>query len=406
MKKKLPINIDDFKEIIERNYYYVDKTDFIHEILEKRVAVQLIARPKKFGKTLNLSTLRYFLDKKDAEYNKKLFTGLNIETSRNMSKQGKYPVIYISMKNMPVEMYDEFLEEMKKRIRDLYKEHIYIRESLNEYNRRKFDEILLDEEKAFYKWTLMDLSILLEKYYGEKAVILIDEYDAPMLDAFGKESLGDIKSFLMSLYGSGLKDSPCAFAVITGTTRIIMDEVNNLAASTIFDKNLKYFGISEKELNEILKEYDLIDNLEEIKKYYSGYVISGEIVYNPLEIFRYCLIPQVGDIYDTGLEKLLKNLIKKELELDLHGFSFRDFKEFCEEFKISWEESVILIIEKNGKHWFSKFFTLLIAAGYLTINTKKSKNEDWNIREFIVTNEKTKKDLLKIFREELFTCRI
>lgn len=396
MKKKLPIDIEDFKELIEGNYYYVDKTDFIHEILEKRVAVELIARPKKFGKTLNLSALRYFLDKKDAEYNKNLFTGLKVEKSRNMSEQGKYPVIYISMKNMPVETYDEFLEEMKKRIRDLYKEHIYLRESLDECNRIDFDEILLDEEKAFYKWALMDLSILLEKYYGEKAVILIDEYDAPMLDAFGKESLENIKSFLMSLYGSGLKDSPCAFAVITGTTRIIMDQVNNLAASTIFDKNLKYFGISEKELEEILKEYNLIENLEEVKKYYSGYIISRESVYNPLEIFRYCSAPRIGDMYDTGLESLLKSLIKKELELDLHGFAIRDFKSFCEEFKITWEESVILIIEKNN-YWFSKIFTLLIGAGYLSINPKKSKNEDWNIREFIATNEKTKKDLLKIF---------
>lgn len=396
MKKKLPIDIEDFKELIEGNYYYVDKTDFIHEILEKRVAVELIARPKKFGKTLNLSALRYFLDKKDAEYNKNLFTGLKVEKSRNMSEQGKYPVIYISMKNMPVETYDEFLEEMKKRIRDLYKEHIYLRESLDECNRIDFDEILLDEEKAFYKWALMDLSILLEKYYGEKAVILIDEYDAPMLDAFGKESLENIKSFLMSLYGSGLKDSPCAFAVITGTTRIIMDQVDNLAASTIFDKNLKHFGISEKELEEILKEYNLIENLEEVKKYYSGYIISRESVYNPLEIFRYCSAPRIGDMYDTGLESLLKSLIKKELELDLHGFAIRDFKSFCEEFKITWEESVILIIEKNN-YWFSKIFTLLIGAGYLSINPKKSKNEDWNIREFIATNEKTKKDLLKIF---------
>ncbi|MDX8334923.1 AAA family ATPase [Candidatus Cetobacterium colombiensis] len=396
MKKKLPIDIEDFKELIEGNYYYVDKTDFIHEILEKRVAVELIARPKKFGKTLNLSALRYFLDKKDAEYNKNLFTGLKVEKSRNMSEQGKYPVIYISMKNMPVETYDEFLEEMKKRIRDLYKEHIYIRESLDECRRMKFNKILLDEEKAFYKWALMDLSILLEKYYGEKAVILIDEYDAPMLDAFGKESLENIKSFLMSLYGSGLKDSPCAFAVITGTTRIIMDQVDNLAASTIFDKNLKHFGISEKELEEILKEYNLIENLEEVKKYYSGYIISRESVYNPLEIFRYCSAPRIGDMYDTGLESLLKSLIKKELELDLHGFAIRDFKSFCEEFKITWEESVILIIEKNN-YWFSKIFTLLIGAGYLSINPKKSKNEDWNIREFIATNEKTKKDLLKIF---------
>jgi hypothetical protein len=300
------------------------------------------------------------------------------------------------MKNMPVETYDEFLEEMKKRIRDLYKEHIYIRESLDECRRMKFNKILLDEEKAFYKWALMDLSILLEKYYGEKAVILIDEYDAPMLDAFGKESLENIKSFLMSLYGSGLKDSPCAFAVITGTTRIIMDQVDNLAASTIFDKNLKHFGISEKELEEILKEYNLIENLEEVKKYYSGYIISRESVYNPLEIFRYCSAPRIGDMYDTGLESLLKSLIKKELELDLHGFAIRDFKSFCEEFKITWEESVILIIEKNN-YWFSKIFTLLIGAGYLSINPKKSKNEDWNIREFIATNEKTKKDLLKIF---------
>ncbi|WP_432205331.1 AAA family ATPase (plasmid) [Cetobacterium somerae] len=251
---------------------------------------------------------------------------------------------------------------MKKRIRDLYKEHIYLRESLDECNRIDFDEILLDEEKA---------------------VILIDEYDAPMLDAFGKESLENIKSFLMSLYGSGLKDSPCAFAVITGTTRIIMDQVNNLAASTIFDKNLKYFGISEKELEEILKEYNLIENLEEVKKYYSGYIISRESVYNPLEIFRYCSASRIGDMYDTGLESLLKSLIKKELELDLHGFAIRDFKSFCEEFKITWEESVILIIEKNN-YWFSKIFTLLIGAGYLSINPKKSKNEDWNIREFIL----------------------
>ena len=172
IKKKLPIGISDFKKIIEGGYYYIDKTDFIKEILEKKVEATLITRPRRFGKTLSMTTLKYFLDIKDAENNKHLFDGLNISRTEFMNEQGRYPVIYLTLKDCDKKTYLEFLKEFK-----------YLREHLDDWDKEEFDRILYKKDDGEYGSALQFLSEKLYEYYKIKPVILIDEYDAPIISA-------------------------------------------------------------------------------------------------------------------------------------------------------------------------------------------------------------------------------
>lgn len=396
MKKQLPIGIKDFKEIIEGNYFYLDKTDFIHEVLEKRSAVKLITRPKQFGKTLNLSALKYFLDIRNSEKNRELFSGLNIEKSRNMSSFGKHPVIYLSLEDVPVETYEQFLESMKEKFKKLCEEHSYLYDFLNAYEKKKFDKIMLGEKEPSTSW-LDSLADLLGEYHKSNTVILIDEYDAPMLNSIATESAESIQNFLMHMYGHALKDSKAAFSVITGTTRIIMDPVNNLTDSSIFDKSFNHYGISEAELEEVLEKYSSIENLEKVKKDYGGYVFSKKKVYNPLEIFKYCILEE-ADSYDTGIETLIERLMKYDLKNDPHGYHKIDLETFFEEKGLNSTEDVIIILDKDKRYMFSYLVQILIGAGYLSprVNPEEKYEYDRFIR-FEFTNLKIENALKRIF---------
>ncbi|MGL5356860.1 MAG: AAA family ATPase, partial [Cetobacterium sp.] len=192
-RKPLPVGKSDFKKLIKGNYYYVDKTGFIEEILEKSSEVTLICRPRRFGKTLNMSTLRYFLTMKDAEENRKLFEGLNIEKTEYMSHQGKYPVIYLTLKELTGISYDDFLRGFKRLISKLFKEHKHLKEFLDTDDLESFEKIVKRKDDGDYDIALQFLSELYEEYVGVKPVLLIDEYDSPMIVANEKGYYEEVK---------------------------------------------------------------------------------------------------------------------------------------------------------------------------------------------------------------------
>ena len=203
--KAVPVGIEDFKELIQDEYYYVDKTLLIDEMLMNKSKVTLFTRPRRFGKTLNMSMLKYFFDVKDKEENKKLFENLKIYDSEYMSEQGKYPVIFISMKDLKGNSWEETFNDLKSLISDLYAEFKDIRKKMDERDKIKFDKIFYEEEKGNYGTSLKLLSNYLYEYYGKSVIILIDEYDAPIINAFDKGYYNEAINFFQTFYSSALK---------------------------------------------------------------------------------------------------------------------------------------------------------------------------------------------------------
>jgi len=185
--KVVPVGIEDFERIINEDYYYVDKTMLIEELLINRAPVTLFTRPRRFGKTLNMSMIRCFFGVKNKEENRKLFENLKIYNSEYMSEQGKYPVIFISLKDLKGDTWEKCFENLKKTMYKIFNKYEFVREKLNIVEKRQFDKIWeMRDSKQSFKTSLLDLSNYLNKYYGEKVIILIDEYDAPIINAFDK----------------------------------------------------------------------------------------------------------------------------------------------------------------------------------------------------------------------------
>ena len=386
-KKRLPIGISDFKEMIEDNYYYVDKTNFIAEILEKRAKATLITRPRRFGKTLNMTTLKYFLDIKNAEENKKLFQGLDIEESKYMCEQGKYPVIYLTMKDCGGESYLEFLKKFKSLLSKLFDDYEYIMEKLNTRELKEFNKIWLEEEDGNYGESLKFLAEIVYKYTGLKPVVLIDEYDAPMIKANEYGYYEDIKELIGGFYGSALKDGIAAFSVITGILRIakesIFSTLNNLEVSTILDKDYSYFGMEEWEVGNILKYYNLETTLEDTKIWYNGYLFGSKRMYNPWSILSHCRLGELKEFWvNTSANKLIMKILEESDD------KIKDiFYKLLKDEKVSTILNDYMIFGENYSD--STVLYLMFSAGYLTID---GLSEEWDDEYYIkIPNYEVKK---------------
>ena len=293
-KKAVPVGIEDFERIINEDYYYVDKTLLIEELLINRAPVTLFTRPRRFGKTLNMSMIKYFFDVKNKEENKKLFENLKISNSEYMSEQGKYPVIFLSLKDLKEDTWEECIESIKDIMHKIFNEYSFLREKLNVVEKRQFDKIweITGNERNF-KTSLLDLSNYLNKYYGEKAIILIDEYDAPIINAFDKGYYNEAINFFQTFYSSALKtNNSLKYGILTGITRIIKEGIfsglNNLYVNTILSRDYsEYLGLLESEVVEILDYFNMKYKIEEVREWYNGYIFGENEVYNPWSIVNY-----------------------------------------------------------------------------------------------------------------------
>ncbi|WP_029599150.1 AAA family ATPase, partial [Fusobacterium animalis] len=206
--KKIPIGLSDFKKLIEGNYYYFDKTNFIDEIIKDGSEVKLFTRPRRFGKTLNMSMLKYFFDIREAEENRKLFKNLYIERTENFKEQGQYPVIFLSLKDLKARTWEEMERKIIVMLSGLFSEYEYLLDKLTGTNYQNFKDI------AYKKIDLYDLGgtlklltkILYEKY-NKKVVVLIDEYDVPLVSAYHNKYYDNAKDFFKTFYSSVLKDN-------------------------------------------------------------------------------------------------------------------------------------------------------------------------------------------------------
>ena len=293
-KKAVPVGIEDFERIINEDYYYVDKTLLIEELLINRAPVTLFTRPRRFGKTLNMSMIKYFFDVKNKEENKKLFENLKISNSEYMSEQGKYPVIFISLKDLKGNSWEENFILIKKYIKNIYMEFYNLKDKLNPIFKNDFEKIVMEKEDADWLYALKNLSNYLYEYYGEKAIILIDEYDAPIINAFDKGYYNEAVNFFQTFYSSALKtNNSLKYGILTGITRIIKEGIfsglnnlyvnTNVSGNTLLENMLNHAGES---VYEDLKRFT---DGESIEKYISDGTTIKSLLSNDDEIWQLLL---------------------------------------------------------------------------------------------------------------------
>ena len=354
-KKPLPIGIDDFKTIIEEDYYYVDKTKMIEILLDDGAKVTLFTRPRRFGKTLNMSMLNYFFNLKNKEENRKLFENLYISKSKYMSQQGKHPVIYLSFKDIKALNWEKCYYLTKRLIGYLYNEFEFLREKLNKKDLSDFDKVWLDEEGADWENSLKNLLRYLYEYHNKKVVVLIDEYDTPIVSGYNNGYKKEVLDLYRSLYSTVLKSNThLQFSIMTGILRIakegIFSGLNNLKVNNIFsEKYSEYYGMTEEEVLEGLKYYNLEYEINDVKDWYDGYQFGNTEVYNPWSIINFLdnkkLKPYwqgtagnetINELLDRGNKELFDDLEKLFNNEKIYK-SIDDFTEFTNSVSEIWE---------------------------------------------------------------------
>ena len=373
-KKALPIGLSDFKSIIEENYYYIDKTDLISNLLYDGAKVNLFTRPRRFGKTLNMSMLKHFFDIENGAENRKLFENLKISDSKYMTEQGKYPVIFISFKNLEEEDWKNCLRKIKNLIGDLYNEFEFLRKKLNKRDLKFFDSIWMEEEDVVWESALKNLTRYLYNYYGErKVIVLIDEYDTPIIQSYQEGYYKKAILFFKKFYGDALKDnSYLQYGVMTGILRIakegIFSGLNNLKVDTIFNERYSdFFGLTEKEVTKAVRYYELEYEMEEVKKWYDGYQFGSSEIYNPWSIINFLSAKQlrpywigvsgnklIDEMLDNGNKELFDDLGKLFNKEKVYK-QINDYSEFTFDINDIWQ--------------------LFLYSGYLTMDGEKQKKE-------------------------------
>nr|WP_315048803.1 AAA family ATPase [uncultured Leptotrichia sp.] len=368
-KKRLPIGVSDFKEIITKDYYYFDKTKFIENILDDGSKVKLFTRPRRFGKTLNISMLKYFFDVKNKEENRKLFDGLNISKSEYFTEQGNYPVISISFRNYDEENWENGFKTLKKEIKRLYNQFQFLRENLNNIDSKDFDAICLKEDDAEWQESLLNLSKYLYEYYGKKIILLIDEYDQPIIDSYIKGYYDKAISFFKTFYGLVLKDNEyLEMGIMTGILRVAKENIfsglNNIKVHSILNKRFtEYFGILETEVKDALKDFGLEYDLLDVQKWYNGYLFGDTKVYNPWSIINFLDEKRLGAYWvNTSGNSLIKLYLKK-----LKDKIFEDFSKLLNQKSISKRINDNMTFGNLEANFEKNIWNLFFHSGYLTL---------------------------------------
>ena len=295
-KKKLPIGIENFEELRKEDFYYIDKTGLIAELLHNWGAVNLFTRPRRFGKTLNMSMLEHFFG---LDGNKRIFDGLDIskETALCEEHMGKYPVISVSLKGIDARVYETAYQMAAQVIIDTAARYYFLLESekLNEHDKAAYRKLLDDNmNEGTLGSSLRRLSGMLEKHYGTKVIVLIDEYDVPLAKAHANGYYDQMVSLIRSLLGEVLKtNNSLKLAVLTGCLRISKESIftglNNLKVRSVTDVRFdEYFGFTDTEVRSLLEYYGYPDCYDIAKRWYDGYHFGNVDVYCPWDVLNYC----------------------------------------------------------------------------------------------------------------------
>ncbi len=392
--KKLPIGKSDFKSIIEEGFYYVDKSAFIKEILDSSAGVILLPRPRRFGKTLNLSMLRYFFDIE--EKSKNLFDTLAISNDERIMREcNKYPIIYITFKDVKEHNIDATLSKIYSLIRSEFGEHEKIIASIidevSKEDRENYYRVINREaSQGLYENAIKLLSKLLTLAYNQKCIILIDEYDTPIQTGFIKGYYEEIVGFFKTFMGAVLKDNDRYLqkAVLTGILKVskesIFSDLNNIKVYTLLDKEFSdKFGFSSDEVKKMLKDYDLDTTFTEVNQWYNGYNIGGTTIFNPWSLLNY-LDNKRFDVYwaNTSSNDIIRVLVE-------HSDSFREDLQYL--LKGQSVEKVInpniTFKEKDFNFNEEMLYSFLFFSGYLKCQDKVFKEGEYYCNLTIVNIE-------------------
>ena len=371
MKKGIGIGVEDFSEVIKENCYYIDKTKWIGEILEDKSKIKLFTRPRRFGKTLNMSMLKYFFNVENKEENRKLFNGLDVEKSEYMSEQGQYPVIFISLKSIKAKTWEEAIQEIRLLVLELFSEYKYLLEDLDEYDLPRFKKYLMgNADFSELKNALLFLTRILFQKYKKEVILLIDEYDSPLISAYEHHYYSDAIAFFKVFYGEALKTNQyLKMGVMTGIIRVIkagiFSDLNNLRVYSILDRQYPdFFGFNGEEVEKALKDFDIEYKLSDVKLWYNGYKFGNSEVYNPWSILNFLKDGKLAPYWIDTSGNFLINQILKNTDSEIMETLEALFNGETVEENISGNSDLSSLLGQE------EIWELLLFSGYLTINEK------------------------------------
>ena len=421
MKQPIAIGIENYKTLIENNYYYVDKTWMLKELADEKGTVNLFTRPRRFGKTLTLSMVRtFFEDERTYEGekidNSRYFTGKKIRNAGEpyTTAQGQYPVIKLSLKSAKQPDFQMAYSCLKDEIIYEFDRHRYVLngDKLSEEEKKSYREILEKKaEPSAYATAMKWLSFYLKKYHEKNVIILIDEYDVPLENAYFKGFYEKMIDFIRSLFESALKTNDALeFAIVTGCLRISKESIftglNNLKINSILSTSYaEYFGFTEAEVEQMLKNYELEEKLPEVKQWYDGYRFGKTEVYNPWSIINYVdTAVSNGEAYpkpywsNTSSNSIVRELVeeadsdtKEEIERLINGKTI--------EKPVHGEITYADIHQSKDNLWNFLFFT-----GYLKVESSRFAN-----RKIYLTMSIPNDEVLTIYEDtirEWFDCQV
>ena len=369
--KRIGIGVSDFKHLIEEDFYYFDKTKFIDEIIKDGAQVKLFTRPRRFGKTLNMSMLKYFFDIKGAEENRKLFKGLYIEKKESFKEQGQYPVIFLSLKDLKARTWKEMERKIIITLSDFFSEYEYLLNELTGINFENLKNIIYKKASIDDLTTALKfLTKILYEKYNKKVVVLVDEYDSPLVSAYINGYYENAKDFFKTFYSSVLKDNNyLQMGVLTGIIRVIkagiFSDLNNLRTYTILsDVYTDSYGLTEEEVEKSLKDYGIEAEISKVKDWYDGYKFGDSEVYNPWSILNFLQDKELRAYWvDTSGNDLINNVLKMTnkniitaLERLFNGDGLKQ--------NLSGTSDLSKILSDD------EIWELLLFSGYLTIKEK------------------------------------
>ena len=324
MKKTIQVRTSDFKKIIQDNHYFVDKSLIIKEFVENGADVILTPRPRRFGKTLNMSMIKHFFDIENKEENKNLFKGLKIENEKEIMKmQGRYPVIFLSFKDQKHFNFNNLEESISILISHLFRDYEYLLDSekLSELDKKELKRYMAKEASVIeYSGGLNVLMKFMYKHYNEKIIVLIDEYDVPLQEAFIRGYYEEALVLVRNILTAALKDNVyLEKSLVTGILRVAKESIfsglNNLEVNTILGLNFNdKFGFEEEEVKDLLQYYDLECKMDEVKNWYNGYMFGGKVIYNPWSVLNYIKNNEQGFMpywINSSGNELIKRLLSR-----------------------------------------------------------------------------------------------
>lgn len=381
-KKNIALGISDYKRIIEENYYYIDKTLLIKELIDNGMTVTLLPRPRRFGKTLCLSMLKYFFEETQTD-NSHLFKQFKIwhAGEEYREKQGKYPVIFLTLKDVKSDTWPMAYSKIIDEISLEYQRHEYLLRSdiLNPWEKETIENVIYKKASdSDYENAIKNLCIYLKRHHGQRVIVLIDEYDTPIHSGYFYGYYTSIINFMRNFLGGGLKDNNfLEKGIVTGILRVakesIFSGINNLEFCSVLSYQYSdKFGFIEEETEDILKYFETDDKIDQVRKWYNGYKYGDTTVYNPWSVLSYIRKRKEGFVphwINTSSNDLVKILItqggesvKKELEDLISRKSIR---------KEVNEDTVFSEIEKSsGSVW-----SFLLFGGYLKVAGRDIENK-------------------------------